>query len=116
MGGTSFDAALVQARHDALDTFSGELLGPVGVEDHLVYALPIVLDSPIPVGAVLLAAREALGDFDGDGHKDMAVGALLLFGAVQATMIGWGIARGERPHGEDRFREFERRLRESANE
>jgi drug/metabolite transporter (DMT)-like permease len=26
-----------------------------------------------------------------------AVGALLLFGAVQATMLGWGIARGERP-------------------
>lgn len=25
-----------------------------------------------------------------------AVGALLLFGAVQATMIGWGLARGER--------------------
>jgi drug/metabolite transporter (DMT)-like permease len=25
------------------------------------------------------------------------VGALLLFGAVQFTMIGWGIARGERP-------------------
>jgi len=26
-----------------------------------------------------------------------AAGALLLFGAVQTTMIGWGIARGERP-------------------
>jgi drug/metabolite transporter (DMT)-like permease len=25
------------------------------------------------------------------------VGALVLFGAVQATMLGWGIARGERP-------------------
>jgi drug/metabolite transporter (DMT)-like permease len=25
------------------------------------------------------------------------VGALVLFGSVQATMIGWGIARGERP-------------------
>jgi drug/metabolite transporter (DMT)-like permease len=25
------------------------------------------------------------------------VGALVLFGAVQATMIGWGITRGERP-------------------
>jgi drug/metabolite transporter (DMT)-like permease len=25
------------------------------------------------------------------------VGALLLFGAVQITMIGWGVARGERP-------------------
>lgn len=27
-----------------------------------------------------------------------ATGALLLFGAVQATMIGWGVARGERLH------------------
>lgn len=26
-----------------------------------------------------------------------AVGALVLFGVVQATMIGWGIARGQRP-------------------
>jgi drug/metabolite transporter (DMT)-like permease len=26
-----------------------------------------------------------------------AVGALILFGVVQLTMIGWGIARGERP-------------------
>ena len=26
-----------------------------------------------------------------------AAGALLLFGAVQITMIGWGIAKGERP-------------------
>jgi drug/metabolite transporter (DMT)-like permease len=26
-----------------------------------------------------------------------AVGALVLFGAVQLTMIGWGVARGERP-------------------
>ena len=26
-----------------------------------------------------------------------AAGALLLFGAVQLTMVGWGIARGERP-------------------
>jgi drug/metabolite transporter (DMT)-like permease len=28
---------------------------------------------------------------------DAAVGALVLFGAVQLTMIGWGLARGERP-------------------
>lgn len=26
-----------------------------------------------------------------------AVGALVLFGAVQLTMLGWGVARGERP-------------------
>ena len=28
---------------------------------------------------------------------DAGLGALLLFAAVQVTMIGWGIARGERP-------------------
>jgi drug/metabolite transporter (DMT)-like permease len=28
-----------------------------------------------------------------------AMGALLLFGAVQATMIGYGISKGERLHG-----------------
>jgi drug/metabolite transporter (DMT)-like permease len=28
---------------------------------------------------------------------DSGTGALLLFGAVQMTMVGWGIARGERP-------------------
>jgi drug/metabolite transporter (DMT)-like permease len=28
---------------------------------------------------------------------DAGMGALILFAAVQATMIGWGIARGERP-------------------
>ena len=28
---------------------------------------------------------------------DTGTGALVLFGAVQATMIGWGVARGERP-------------------
>src|SRR5262249_45745831 len=28
---------------------------------------------------------------------DAGVGALLLFGAVQVTMVGWGIIRGERP-------------------
>jgi len=30
-----------------------------------------------------------------------ATGALLLFGAVQATMIGWGLARGERLHARE---------------
>lgn len=28
---------------------------------------------------------------------DAGIGALLLFGAVQATMVGWGLFRGERP-------------------
>ena len=28
---------------------------------------------------------------------DAGLGALLLFGAVQVTMVGWGIVRGERP-------------------
>jgi drug/metabolite transporter (DMT)-like permease len=30
-------------------------------------------------------------------HIPAGVGALLLFGAVQATMIGWGLRHGERP-------------------
>ncbi|HDZ57866.1 MAG TPA: DMT family transporter [Pseudomonas xinjiangensis] len=30
-------------------------------------------------------------------HLDTGVGALLLFGAVQISMVGWGIWRGERP-------------------
>jgi drug/metabolite transporter (DMT)-like permease len=30
-------------------------------------------------------------------HVDTGVGALVLFGSVQATMLGWGIVRGERP-------------------
>ncbi len=28
---------------------------------------------------------------------DAGVGAMILFGSVQATMIGWGLAKGERP-------------------
>ena len=59
-GSEVLDASLAQARQDALDTFSDELLGPVKVEDRLVYAQPIVLDSPVPVGAVLLATKTAL--------------------------------------------------------
>jgi drug/metabolite transporter (DMT)-like permease len=31
-------------------------------------------------------------------HLGAGIGALVLFGAVQITMIGWGLVRGERPH------------------
>jgi drug/metabolite transporter (DMT)-like permease len=31
-------------------------------------------------------------------HLGAGIGALVLFGAVQITMIGWGLTRGERPH------------------
>lgn len=57
-GSPVLDASLAQACQDALSTFSGDLLGPVTVEDRLVYAQPILLESPIPVGVVLLATRE----------------------------------------------------------
>ena len=36
------------------------LLGPVEVESHLVYAKPMLLDSPVPIGAVVIAASEKL--------------------------------------------------------
>lgn len=32
---------------------------------------------------------------------DSGTGALLLFGAVQMTMLGWAVARGERPRGRE---------------
>jgi drug/metabolite transporter (DMT)-like permease len=34
-------------------------------------------------------------------HLDAGTGALLLFGAVQITMVGWGLLRGERPSGRE---------------
>ena len=34
-------------------------------------------------------------------HLDAGTGALLLFGAVQVTMVGWGLLRGERPSGRE---------------
>lgn len=59
-GDAVLDESLTMARQEALDTFSGDLLGPVRVEDRLVYAKPVLLESPVPIGAVLLACREPL--------------------------------------------------------
>ena len=38
-------------------TLSG-ILGPVRVEERFVYAKPMVLESPVPIGAVVFATRE----------------------------------------------------------
>lgn len=51
-----------------------------------------------PAGALPLAAYAA--PFSAAYLRvDAAVGSLVLFGAVQVTMIGYGIVRGERPSG-----------------
>jgi len=59
-GDAALDAALATAAREALDTFSDELLGPVRVGEHLVYARPMLSNGPVPIGAVLLATRETL--------------------------------------------------------
>jgi len=58
------DAALASAAREALDTFSGDLLGPVKLGSHLVYAQPMLADGPIPIGAVVLATRKTLSPRD----------------------------------------------------
>jgi hypothetical protein len=60
-GDPALDEALQQACHDALNTFSDELLGPESVAGLKLYGLPVLLDSPAPVGAVLIATRSDLG-------------------------------------------------------
>jgi hypothetical protein len=57
-GNETLDEALARARQEALDTFSDDLLGPVTVESKLVYAKPMLLESPLPIGAVVLATGE----------------------------------------------------------
>jgi hypothetical protein len=57
-GNETLDEALARARQEALDTFSDDLLGPVRVEERFVYAKPMVLESPVPIGAVVFATRE----------------------------------------------------------
>lgn len=59
-GDVVLDESLTRARREALDTFSDDLLGPVRVTDRLVYARPILLDSAVPIGAVLLACDRPL--------------------------------------------------------
>jgi len=56
-GNPVLDETLKQACHDTLNTFSDELLGPERVEGLMIYGLPMSLDSPAPVGAVLIATR-----------------------------------------------------------
>ena len=60
-GSEILDEALASARREAMDTFSGDLLGPVRVDDHHVYAQPMVGESPIPIGAAVFAMRGELG-------------------------------------------------------
>lgn len=64
-GDETLDESLASARQEALDTFSADLLGPVKVGDRFVYAKPMLLESPVPIGAVVLAAREKLGPHQG---------------------------------------------------
>ncbi len=59
-GDADLDAALATAAREALDTFSGDLLGPVRVGKYMVYAQPMLADGPVPIGAVVLASRETL--------------------------------------------------------
>jgi len=59
-GDERLDAELGRASQDTLNTFAEGLLGPEEVGGRLVYAQPILLESPIPVGAVLIATGEPL--------------------------------------------------------
>jgi hypothetical protein len=63
-GDAELDAALVSAAREALDTFADDLLGPVRVGDHLVYAKPLLAGQPVPVGAVILATQTTLSPRD----------------------------------------------------
>lgn len=59
-GDEELDAGLVEACREALDTCTAELLGPVELAGHLVYARPVLLDSPLPIGAAIVATRTEL--------------------------------------------------------
>jgi len=59
-GDATLDDALASAGREALDTFADDLLGPVRVGERFVYAQPMIVDSPVPIGAVILATREPL--------------------------------------------------------
>ena len=59
-GDATLDDALASAAREALDTFADDLLGPVRVGDCFVYAQPMIVDSPVPIGAVILATRAPL--------------------------------------------------------
>ena len=59
-GDATLDDALASAGREALDTFADDLLGPVPVGDRFVYAQPMIVDSPVPIGAVVLATLAPL--------------------------------------------------------
>jgi hypothetical protein len=61
-GDAEFDNALERAAAEALNTFADELLGPVAVGHWSVSAKPLQVDSPVPIGAVVLATAEPLSD------------------------------------------------------
>ncbi len=58
------DDGLVDACRAALETCSDELLGPVTLADRLIYAKPILLDSPLPIGAAILVTTNELDSDD----------------------------------------------------
>ncbi len=53
------------------------------------------------VASAIVLAGYALGFTLAYEHITAGVGALLLFGSVQITMIGWGLWRGDRPRAID---------------
>ncbi len=59
-GSDTLDEGLAAACREALDTFSSDLLGPVDLGGRLVYAKPMLLDGPLPIGAAVLVARAPL--------------------------------------------------------
>ncbi len=63
-GDAMLDAALASAAREALDTFANDLLGPVRVGDHLVYAKPLLAEKSVPFGAVVLATGMTLSPRD----------------------------------------------------
>jgi hypothetical protein len=74
-GNEVLDRGLASARQEALDTFSNELLGPVDLEGLRVCAQPMLLDSPIPIGAAVLAGKHTLDP----EHEQMLRGFLAHF-------------------------------------
>jgi hypothetical protein len=58
------DEGLADACREALETCANELLGPVPLEGRLVYAKPILLDSPLPIGAAMVVATTELESAD----------------------------------------------------
>jgi len=104
-GDAELDDSLAVAAREALDTFAGDLLGPVRIGDRLVYAQPMTIDSPVPIGAVILATRaplnapgrQLLGAFLGDLDTRLDLAEQLLKLRWQSLDLGFEIKklRGE---------------------